>query len=127
VGDVSLDWAELGRRVRGRRELLGLTWFSLGKRSGVDSKYVAEIERGRAQSVSVVVLARLAGALDWDLVSVVSGLEDMSWGSEGELMDLWVELSPAERAFLLAHARGLLRLRGVEVSDPEDVSDPEEA
>lgn len=75
--DLPSDFAlELGRRLRQAREGMQPRRWSLerlGRRARVHWTYVGEIERGEVNP-SVVVLARIAQALDLDLGTLLAGL-----------------------------------------------------
>lgn len=79
---------ELGRRLRSRREALGLTLADLAARTGVSRRYLTDAEAGRA-NLSVLKLASLAGALRYGL---------------GELCD--IPLSRPPRRIALVGLRG---------------------
>ncbi|WP_412032960.1 helix-turn-helix domain-containing protein [Nitratireductor aquimarinus] len=53
----------VGKNGRNLREQLGISQEELGFRSGLDRTYVSGVERG-VRKPTVVVLARLAAALD---------------------------------------------------------------
>lgn len=54
--------AALGRRVRERREGMGMTRRQLGRQADVSERYLAQLESGDG-NVSIVLLRRIAGAL----------------------------------------------------------------
>jgi len=53
----------LGRRIRSLRNLKGWTQEALGAESGINYKFLGEIERGQ-QNPSFNILIKIAGALD---------------------------------------------------------------
>ena len=60
---VAVDWAKLGKRVRIRRTMLGLTQEELAERIDVSTSFVGHIERGQ-RKLSVETLYKLCVALD---------------------------------------------------------------
>jgi len=63
----------IGRRVRERRERLGLSQEQLSERAGLHWTYISGVERGR-RNPSLNTLARLAKALEVSLPRLVSNL-----------------------------------------------------
>jgi transcriptional regulator with XRE-family HTH domain len=63
----------IGRRVRERRERLGLSQEQLSERAGLHWTYISGVERGR-RNPSLNTLARLAKALAVSLPRLVSNL-----------------------------------------------------
>ena len=53
---------ELGKVIRSKRELQGLTQFDLAKKSGLDRNYVGMVERGE-RNPSYISLYRIARGL----------------------------------------------------------------
>jgi XRE family aerobic/anaerobic benzoate catabolism transcriptional regulator len=64
--------ADLGRRVRARREALGWTRARAARESGVSARFLSEVEAGRG-NISVARLAALAAALGARLGDVLEG------------------------------------------------------
>lgn len=60
---------ELGRRIRGQRESLGLTVTDLASESGLSRRYVTEAEAGRA-NLTLLKLARIAVVLRLSLAEL---------------------------------------------------------
>ncbi|RSD26454.1 helix-turn-helix domain-containing protein [Amycolatopsis eburnea] len=74
----------LGERVRAARQAKVPKAFSLerlGRRSRVHWTYIGQIERGEANP-SIVVLARIAHALEVDLAELVAGLPEPPPGKD---------------------------------------------
>jgi len=69
--DVQAFLEELGRRLRAAREEAGLSVTRTAERAGVSRRYLTDAEAGRANP-SVLVLARLAGALGLRLGELLS-------------------------------------------------------
>ena len=63
----------LGLRVRQLREARDLSQEALGEKAQLDQTYISGIERG-VRNASVVVLARLAGALKISLAELFTGV-----------------------------------------------------
>lgn len=70
-----------GKRVRTRREVLGLSQRVLAEKAGMDWSYVAQAERGE-RNIALANMARLAIALEVDLGDLLQGLQD--YLTEGE-------------------------------------------
>jgi transcriptional regulator with XRE-family HTH domain len=64
----------LGRAVRELRTARGLTQEALAEAAGLHPRYISDIERGR-RNVGIVNLAKLAAALDTDLVGLATTVE----------------------------------------------------
>lgn len=70
--------AALGRRIRERRKLHGLTLEGLAERSGLSYQYISSLEKG-AENPSLETLERIARGLDDTLPNLLSGvLQGMS-------------------------------------------------
>ena len=66
------DWRVIvGRNVRRFRQGRGLTQEQLAFEAGLDLTYIGGIERGR-RNPSLMVMARVAGALRVELAELVS-------------------------------------------------------
>lgn len=59
----SINYAEIGMRIRRRREHIGLTQEQLGEACDLSSSFIGHIERG-SRKLSVESLCRLASVLD---------------------------------------------------------------
>jgi nitroimidazol reductase NimA-like FMN-containing flavoprotein (pyridoxamine 5'-phosphate oxidase superfamily) len=70
---------DLGRRVSGRREALGLTRDQLAGRAGIDPLYLAYLEENPAAPPSETV-HRLANALDTGVTDLLGGTIDLPPG-----------------------------------------------
>jgi transcriptional regulator with XRE-family HTH domain len=64
---------EFGRRLRHRREELGLSQMAVAERAQVHFTFVSDIERG-VRNPSLITMVKLARALDTDLAQFVSTL-----------------------------------------------------
>jgi XRE family aerobic/anaerobic benzoate catabolism transcriptional regulator len=73
--DAALTLATLGRRLRERRGLLGWTLKELASRSGLSTRFLVQLEAGKA-NISVKNLAVLASAMDASLVSLLAPSEE---------------------------------------------------
>lgn len=58
-----MDYVQLGKRVRIRRQVLGLTQEGLAERIGVSTSFIGHIERG-SRKLSVETLHDLCKALN---------------------------------------------------------------
>ena len=59
---VGEDLKELGRIIRSKREMLGLTQVELARRSSVDRNYIGMVERGE-RNPSYLSLLKIAQGL----------------------------------------------------------------
>ena len=66
--------AAFGRRVRDRRQALGLSQEALADRSGLHWTFLGQVERGR-RNLSLHNLLKVARALGVDPAELVRGLE----------------------------------------------------
>jgi transcriptional regulator with XRE-family HTH domain len=66
--------AELGRRVRARRDALDLSQEALATQCGVHWTFIGQLERGR-RNVSLHNLLKVAAGLGVDPGELVSGLK----------------------------------------------------
>lgn len=75
--DAQIDEAavqqRLGVNVKGRREKVGLTQTALAERADIHRTFLSQVENGRA-NISIVVLVRLAAALNTTPAALVRGL-----------------------------------------------------
>ena len=62
---------QLGQRVRTMRGLAGMSRKTLAKVSGISERYIAQLESGKG-NVSIVLLRRVANAIDADLEDLIS-------------------------------------------------------
>ena len=72
--DGSEIMERLATRVRAARSALGLSRRALSERSGVSPRYLAQIEAGEG-NISVILLDRVASALDGRIEAVVSATD----------------------------------------------------
>lgn len=71
---MAMDIAELGRRLRLRRQELGRTLSSVAEAAEISIPYIANLERGRGNP-TMDVLRRIANALDLPLGGLVGDAE----------------------------------------------------
>lgn len=64
---------EFGRRIRERRQDLGVSQMALAEAAGLHFTYLSSVERGR-RNVTLVSLLRLAGALGTDPGDLIAGM-----------------------------------------------------
>lgn len=89
----------LGERVRKLRDLRRMTRKALARESGVSERYLAQLERGRG-NISVLLLARVAAALDTDVADLLRVRREYT-AEEVLISDLLRDLGPGNRkAFL---------------------------
>ncbi|MGP0031677.1 MAG: helix-turn-helix domain-containing protein [Acidimicrobiales bacterium] len=65
---------EFGRRVRKRRQAMGLSQEAFAEESGIARAYVGQVETGM-RNVSLNNLGRIARALNVDLGTLLKGLQ----------------------------------------------------
>ena len=63
-----------GTAVKFRREALGRTQEDLAAAAGIHRTYLSDVERG-ARNPSLVILEKIAGALELNLSALFDGLE----------------------------------------------------
>lgn len=66
-----MDYVDLGRRIRVRRQNLGLTQEQLAKEMGVSTSFMGHIERG-TRKASLETLVQLANVMDVSIDSLLS-------------------------------------------------------
>lgn len=64
---------EFGRRVRARRNVLGLSQEQLAERAGLHWTYIGQVERGRS-NVTLHSMLRIAAAVECDVGDLVRGI-----------------------------------------------------
>lgn len=89
----------LGNRVRALRQHRGVTRRSLAQRSRVSERYLAQLEQGRG-NISVVLLSRVARALDTDLDELLRN-EALDSAELMLINDLLRELDPQQHKLAL--------------------------
>lgn len=85
----------LGERVRQLRSLRRMTRKALARASGVSERYLAQLERGRG-NISVLLLARVAAALDTDAADLLRVRREYT-AEEVLIADLLRDLGPENR------------------------------
>ena len=117
MAEERLDMRALGLALTRRREALGWTTYRLAERAGITDPYVRELEKGNGKRVGVMMLAKLARALDTSLDELLQDA-GFSIGPDGddaarrdELAILVAQLTPPERRALLQMGQALLELR----------------
>lgn len=69
-GDVEL-LRRIGERIRSRRYQLSLSQEALADAAAIDRSHMGKIERGE-RNVTILILAKIANALDCELQSLVA-------------------------------------------------------
>lgn len=69
-GDVEL-LRRIGERIRSRRYQLSLSQEALADAAAIDRSHMGKIERGE-RNVTILILAKIANALDCELQSLVT-------------------------------------------------------
>ncbi len=65
---------QLGMRIRYLRKQLGMSQLDLALEANVNKNYISDLERG-ARNPSVLVLERIASALEVDLSTLFKGIQ----------------------------------------------------
>jgi XRE family aerobic/anaerobic benzoate catabolism transcriptional regulator len=94
VADDDAFLSALGRRVRDRRERLGMTRKLLAQQAEVSERYLAQLESGDG-NVSIVLLRRIAGALNLTPAVLLDG--EAAGSVERRLVQRLLEGVPAHR------------------------------
>jgi transcriptional regulator with XRE-family HTH domain len=108
------DLPGLGAFVRERRQALGLTQRQLGERIDWVQERVSLLERGGYGLPSLIILARLARALDSPLSDVLAAL---GYGETPSIGVGRAERESAHTAALLYTLEQLLSIRAVELAE----------
>lgn len=66
-----MDYVDLGKRIRARRQHLGLTQEQLAKEMGVSTSFMGHIERG-TRKASLETLVQLANVMDVSIDGLLS-------------------------------------------------------
>ena len=66
----------LGKRIRAKREELGMSQEGLAHEAGLDRSYVGRIERGE-HNLTFVALVKLCRAMRCDVAALTHGLPSM--------------------------------------------------
>lgn len=89
----------ISRQVRRARAAAGLTRKELAARAAVSERYLSQLESGEA-NVSIGILARVAGALGTDMISLLR-VQDMTRSMNPQLARIIATLSAVEQAGLV--------------------------
>jgi len=95
-----------GRRVKELRTAKSLTQEQLGQKSGVDYKYLGEIERG-VKTASFTTIEKLAGALGADYYELFLPTAKMTSGVRKQIAEMLDESKRVDPARVEAFLRGL--------------------
>jgi len=71
----SIDFKQMGLRIRNQRELLGLTREQFAEKLGVTSKFCSDIELG-IKGMSIATLVKMSGVLKLTTDYILLGRED---------------------------------------------------
>jgi transcriptional regulator with XRE-family HTH domain len=96
-----LRWAELGRRIRSRRESLRLTQVEVARHVGWESSAsLSELERGSRSTPDLGVWVRLADILQLDATTLL----DWVWKARGRIELKYPDANDERRNVVLALA-----------------------
>lgn len=70
---MSVDYKEIGGRIKARRKQLGSTQERLAERLGVSVGYVSQVERG-VTKISLDTLSEISVILDCDITEFLGGV-----------------------------------------------------
>ena len=104
---------DIGKRVKGLRNALGLTQKQLAQKVGISQPSIANIEGGRTEELRGPTLAGLCKALNTNQDYLLTGKGDpgpiaIVTIDHKELLDIWSALDDLSRDSLLTSARALL-------------------
>ena len=74
-GELRLN---IGKAIHNRRKELGLSMEKLAFRMGRKDSYISNLENGKAKSIGLDDLPKLAKALDWNLLELIIAAEGVS-------------------------------------------------
>ena len=95
-----LDYAAIGRRIRGARKKLGMTQEKLAELTGLSVPHVSNIENGKTK-LSLPALVMIANALDSSLDALVhDSLKVTQEAFDKDFKDLLEDCSMKERGFI---------------------------
>lgn len=112
-----MDIAELGRRLRLRRQELGRTLASVAEAAGISVPYVANLERGRGNP-TMDVLGRIADTLDLSLAALLGDAGPAEADVHGLVAELPRSLLEfAKTAYFTDTVKALAKAQRVPVSE----------
>lgn len=111
----------IGRQIRSKRKLLGLTQRDLAARAGVNSGLIGDIEQGKKPMQAVRTLFKIAQAMSLSVEDLMGSQQDVDPEDLllREIVYLMRDRSFEDRRFIvqmirsfLAHMEQVTRLRG---------------
>jgi len=93
--DLEAYIAAIGKRVRGARARRGMTRKDLSMHSQISQRYLSQVELGEA-NISVILLSRIAKALNLDIHELLPPFPLREHGSPDQLERLLHRLSPEQ-------------------------------
>ena len=93
----------IGQRLRQKRHDAGLTLGQVGEYEGITAQYLSDLERGKNQPNTWLLLARLARRYETS-ADFLLGLDESSAAANGpqaaEIARMWLELDEEQRALV---------------------------
>lgn len=92
----TIQYKEMGARIRAQRERLGYTREQLAEKLDVSTKFCSDIELG-IKGISIQTLAKLSDLLCLRTDYILFGEEQPDHTAELEMMDALIQKCPADR------------------------------
>jgi transcriptional regulator with XRE-family HTH domain len=121
----------IGDVIKALRQARGWSQADLARRTGFKSGYISQLEAGKKQNITQKTIEVLAAAFDMSVAQFMaaigvrkdqppSGFDDLITTAQArQLLQLWTQVSDADRIGFLAQLRALAELRR-EIEEAED-------
>lgn len=74
---------QIGKTIRARRTILGLSQDAVGKRMGITFQQVQKYEKG-SNAMTISRLYEMAAALEWNVMALLTNSETVTSHSDGD-------------------------------------------
>jgi transcriptional regulator with XRE-family HTH domain len=113
----------IGEVIKALREARGWNQTELAQRAGLPASHINQIERGKKKNPTQHTLEALAGAFDMSVAQFMASIgvskeqpptqfdDVISTAQARQLLQLWAQVSDADRIGFLAQLRALAELR----------------